>query len=103
MNTQSYIEALTELLENVKKEQIGKYSKGVLLLHGNDRPHTNFEKFNAIRDLNFEILPHPPYSPDLAPSDYWIFGTMKKPLKGKRFGTLQQLATAVSKWSRETP
>ena len=103
VNTQYYIEALKELRENVKKDRRGKLSKGVLLLHDNARPHTSFATSDAIRDLNFEILPHPPYSPDLAPSDYWIFGAMKKPLKGKRFDTLQQLATAVSKWSRETP
>ncbi|EFN85370.1 hypothetical protein EAI_14585, partial [Harpegnathos saltator] len=27
--------------------------------------------------LNFELLPHPPYSPDLAPSDYWLFADLK--------------------------
>lgn len=35
----------------------------------------------TIRELGFEVLPHPPYSPDLAPSDYWLFGEMAKQLR----------------------
>ncbi|KAI6656057.1 hypothetical protein LOD99_1791 [Oopsacas minuta] len=45
----------------------------------------------AIDDLGFEFFPHPPYSPDLAPSDYWLFGEMKRPLRGKRFEDFKQL------------
>ncbi|XP_018340261.1 PREDICTED: uncharacterized protein LOC108747353 [Trachymyrmex septentrionalis] len=33
-----------------------------------------------LHELNFELLPHPPYSPDLAPSDYWLFADLKKML-----------------------
>ena len=31
-----------------------------------------------LHELHFELLPHPPYSPDLAPSDYWLFADLKK-------------------------
>jgi hypothetical protein len=33
--------------------------------------------------LGFQCLDHPPYSPDLAPSDYHLFPGLKKQLKGK--------------------
>ena len=36
-------------------------------------------------ELRYELLPHPPYSPDLAPSDYFLFPKLKKRLGGKRF------------------
>ncbi|CAK9827603.1 Mariner Mos1 transposase [Anthophora retusa] len=36
-------------------------------------------------ELGYQILPHPPYSPDLAPSDYYLFPNMKKRLAGKIF------------------
>ena len=36
-------------------------------------------------ELRFELLPHPPYSPDLAPNDYFLFPNLKKWLGGKRF------------------
>ena len=36
-------------------------------------------------ELRYELLPHPPYSSDLAPSDYFLFPNLKKWLAGKRF------------------
>ena len=39
-------------------------------------------------DLGFECSSHPPYSPDLAPSDYWLFGKMKRPIRGKVYLTV---------------
>ena len=40
-----------------------------------------------LHELHFELLPHPPYFPDLAPSDYWLFVDLKKMLQGKRCGS----------------
>ena len=40
-----------------------------------------------LHELHFELLLHPHNSPDLAPSDYWLFGDLKKMLQGKRFGS----------------
>jgi len=41
--------------------------------------------------LNFELLSHPPYSPDLAPSDYWLFEDLNKMLGGKKFPTNEEV------------
>lgn len=38
-----------------------------------------------IHELGYELLPHPPYSPDLAPSDYFLFADLKRMLAGKKF------------------
>jgi len=38
-----------------------------------------------VDQLRYELLPHPPYSPDLAPSDYYLFPNLKRWLQGKRF------------------
>ena len=38
-----------------------------------------------LSELGYELLPYPPYSPDLAPSDYWLFADLKKMLQGKIF------------------
>jgi transposase len=46
---------------------------GVILQHDNARPHTANMTKAAIQELDLEILPHPPYSPDLSPSDYHPF------------------------------
>ena len=51
----------------VKSKRRGRLSTGVLLQHDNARPNTSRAPVATIQDLPFECLPHPPYSPDLAP------------------------------------
>ena len=41
-------------------------------------------------ELHFELLPHPPYSPDLAPSDYCLFADLKKMLAGKNVISIEE-------------
>ncbi|QQP57739.1 Putative DD34D transposase [Caligus rogercresseyi] len=38
-----------------------------------------------LNKLGYELLPHPPYSPDLTPSDYFLFADLKRMLAGKKF------------------
>ena len=47
--------------------------KGVILLHDNARPHIKKNVNEKLNEFKWEVLPHPPYSPDLAPSDYHLF------------------------------
>jgi len=44
-----------------------------------------------LHELRYELLPHPPYSPDLAPSDYWLFADLKRMLQGKRFRSNEEV------------
>ncbi|KAI6646965.1 Transposase [Oopsacas minuta] len=85
INRDYYVDELKELRKASKCEMRGKLTRGALLQHYNARPHESSKTMAAIDDLRFECLPHPPYSPDLAPSDYWLFGEMRRPLRGKRF------------------
>lgn len=57
--------------------------KGVLLLQDNARPHTAVLNTILVKNMNWELLPYPPYSPDLAPSDYALFPQLKKLLGGQ--------------------
>ena len=41
--------------------------------------------------LGYELLPHPPYSPDMAPSDYYLFPNLKRWLQGKRFHSNEEV------------
>ncbi len=48
-----------------------------------------------LNNLGWTILPHPPYSPDLAPNDFWLYPRVKKGLRGRRFTTFAELEDAV--------
>jgi histone-lysine N-methyltransferase SETMAR len=54
-----------------------------------------------INELQFELLPHAPYSPDLAPSDYFLFPNLKKWLGGKRFANNEEVQSAVDGYFEE--
>ncbi|KAG5326433.1 MOS1T transposase, partial [Pseudoatta argentina] len=45
----------------------------VILLHDNARPHVAKPEKTYLETLKWEVLPHPPYSPDIAPSDFHLF------------------------------
>ena len=66
----------------IKSKRRGLLSRGVLLQHDNARPRTAHSIVATIQDLSFECLPHPPYSPDLAPSDFHVFGSLKEAMGG---------------------
>ena len=54
----------------------------VLLLHDNARPHISCHTTAETVKIGWEVLPHPSYSPDLAPSDFHLFGPLKEAHRG---------------------
>jgi histone-lysine N-methyltransferase SETMAR len=56
----------------------------MLFLHDNAEPHTIAATSAAIESIEFQV-PHPLYSPDMAPSDFLLFAVLKKHLKGIYF------------------
>jgi histone-lysine N-methyltransferase SETMAR len=52
----------------------------------------------AATDCSFEILPHPLHSPDLAPSDFYMFPKLKTKLRSRRFGSNEGAMEAVNEF-----
>jgi histone-lysine N-methyltransferase SETMAR len=76
----------------------GLLSKGVALLHDNARPHTAAHTVETLHHLNFEVLEHPPYSPNLAPSDYHLSGPVKNALRNRHSASDQELKEVGHAW-----
>ena len=74
-----------------------------LLQQDNARPHTARKTREVLNNLRWELLPHPAYSLDLAPSDYHLFSELKKPLRGIKFEDLNQVKLAINRWIKHTP
>jgi len=86
---------VNELKPAIRSKRRGLLSKRVLLLHDNARPHTAKHTVDTLRAMKFEVLKHPPYSPDLAPSDFHLFGPMKEHLWGQKFADYNEVMEAV--------
>ena len=66
-----YRDQLKRLKEQIDQKGLGRQK--VYLQHDNARPHLAEPVTRKIQELGWQVLPHPPYSPDLAPSDYHLF------------------------------
>jgi len=71
------------------------------LLHDYARPHTAHTTIEALEMLKFEVLSHPPYSPDLAPSDFHFFPHLKRDIKGTHFTSDDEVKQAVTSWIKQ--
>jgi len=71
--------------------------------HDNARAHTANVPSSTITKLGWEVLVHPPYSPDLALSDYHLFGPLKDHLGGMKIDTNDDFKNAVQNWLHSRP
>jgi transposase len=73
------------LRKAIQNHRRGKLSRGIVLIHDIARPHTARLTQTLLRDeFHWDPFDHPPYSPDLAPSDFHLFLKMKEHLAGQR-------------------
>ena len=72
-----------------------------MLLRDNARQHTARPTIDVLETLKFEILSHPPYSTDLAPSDFHFFPHLKRDLKGTHFIPYDEVQQAVTSWIKQ--
>ena len=67
-------------------------------MHDNDPAHRALATQKKLAYLGFPCLYHPPYSPDLAPSEYHLFPGLKKQLKGCHFSSDAEVVAAPETW-----
>jgi histone-lysine N-methyltransferase SETMAR len=77
INSDAYIGTLTELRKRFKRVWTHKNPKEIFFQHDNAKLHTSLKTLEAIAKFGWTVLPHPPFSPSLAPSDFHLFGALK--------------------------
>ena len=82
----------------IRKKRRGKLSKGVLLQQDNARVHTCKVAMDAVERNGYKLIPHPVYSLDLAPSDFFRFPNLKKNIRGLHFRSDEEVVAAVERW-----
>ena len=95
VNGQFYREVIRRLTARVRRVR-PEIADSWILHHDNAPSHTCLLVTEELAKHSRATLPQPPYSPDTAPPDFFLFPKIKRALKGTRFGTLEavQLATA---------
>ena len=76
---------LKQTIKKRRSELINR--KGVVFHHNNARPHTYLVTRQKLRELCWEVLMHPPYSPDLTPSDYHRCRSLQNSLNGVKLAS----------------
>ena len=82
---------LDQLITAIREKHRGKLSKGVLLQQDNARVRTCKVAMDAVKRNGYELMPHPAYWPDLAPSNFFLFPNLKK----CHFRSDEEVVTAV--------
>ena len=91
----SYQQVLNrDLLRAIRKKR-APLLPTMLFHHDNAPSHRASTIQETIDRRSIEVLGHPPYSPDLAPCDSFLFPTLKKILRGRQFDDVADLQRAV--------
>jgi histone-lysine N-methyltransferase SETMAR len=76
----------------VRRKRPRKCSSGTWLMHHDNAPcHAALSVREFLAKHSIPVVPHPPYSPDLSPCDFFLFPRLKSTLKGKRFQDVAEI------------
>jgi len=92
VNQTFYLAVLKRLRDAVRLKCPDLWQSGEWWFHHDNAPaHTALSVRQFLTKNGMTPLTHPPYSPDLAPCDFFLFPRMKKVLKGKRFADVEEV------------
>ena len=98
MNSRFYCEVLQRVHENVQRRPPKLWREQTWLLHhDNALSHTSILTQQLLVKNKMAVIPHPPYSPDLAPCDFFLFLNMKLKLKGRWLDTNEEIQAELQR------
>ena len=98
VNKEYYIEVLREFRKTFRRKRPELFESGQWHFHQDNAPvHKSILVTDYLTQMGIKTVPHPPYSPDLAPSDFWLFPKLKENLRGNRYSTIEDMKEAVTR------
>ena len=88
-----------EILERLRKKVVRvrpSIANNWTLHHDNAPCHMAISVIEFLAKKGIPVVPQPPYSPDLSPCDFFLFPKLKFHLKGRHFGTVENIQKAVT-------
>ena len=96
-NVSRYIDTLKKLKARIQRIRPVLEISKVLLQHDNVRSHTSLKTLKVISSFGWTTISHSLYSPDLAPSDFHLFESLKENLRERHFSSDEEVKTAGRK------
>lgn len=92
VNQAFYLEVLKRLRNSLRRKRPDLWQSGEWFFHHDNAPaHTALSVRRFLTKNGMTTVSHPPYSPDLAPCDFFLFPRMKRDMKGKRFADIDEV------------
>ena len=80
--------------ERFRRKRPAHFKSGQWHFHQYNAPvHNSILVIDYLTNVSIKTVPHPPYSPDLAPNDFWLFPK----LRGCRYETIKEMKETVTK------
>ena len=98
VTSERYIKALIKPKNRIARTK-SKKKTTFFLQHDNARPRVSFETTEFATKFGSTLLPHPPYSPGLKLSDFYLFEPLEEGLRGKHFVDNNAVTDAAKKWT----
>ncbi len=87
-----YVGILARLREAIRRKRPVLWKdSSYQILHNNAPSHTTAHTVTSMIETDMKEVPHPRYSPDLAPADFWFFPYLKSQIRGRIFRTIPKL------------
>ena len=98
VNKEYYVEVLREFMKRFHQKRSALYKSGQWHFHEDNAPvHNSIIVTDYLTKMGIKTVPHPPYSPDVAPCDLCLFPKLKEKLRGCCYVTIEEMKEAVTK------
>ena len=98
INKEYYVEVLREFRKRFRRKRLALFRLGQWHFYQYNAPvHNSILVTNYLTKMGIKTVPHPRYSPDLAPCDFCLFSKLKENHRGCHYETIEEMKEAVMK------